>query len=73
LPQPLRWVIGQQAQRLDSALAEVCEAHSVMTHLPIDVPFESRFQAEDGYHPSEEAYALWGQLIATHIRKYLNG
>jgi lysophospholipase L1-like esterase len=69
----LRWVIGQQAQRLDRALAEVCERHSVMTHLPIDVPFEPRFLAEDGYHPSEEAYTLWGQLIAAHIRRHFKG
>ncbi len=73
LPQPLRWVLGQQAQRLDQALAELCDAHQVMTHLPIDIPFESRFQASDGYHPSEEAYALWGQMIATHIRQHFKG
>ncbi|MFY0659146.1 MAG: SGNH/GDSL hydrolase family protein [Shimia sp.] len=73
LPQPLRWVIGQQAQRLDSALADVCDGHSAMTHLPIDVPFESRFLAEDGYHPSEAAYTLWGQLIAAHIRRHFKG
>ncbi len=71
LPQPLRWVLGQQAQRLDQALAEVCATHQVMTHLPIDIPFEPHFQAEDGYHPSEAAYALWGQMIANHIRHHL--
>lgn len=71
LPQPLRWVLGQQARRLDQALAELCDTHQVMTHLPIDVPFEPHFQAEDGYHPSEAAYALWGKMIASHIRQHL--
>ncbi len=71
LPQPLRWVLGQQAQRLDQALAELCDTHQVMTHLPIDIPFEPHFQAEDGYHPSEAAYALWGKMIASHIRQHL--
>ena len=71
LPQPLRWVLGEQAKRLDGALANLCDSHPVMTHLPLNIPFESRFQAEDGYHPSEEAYALWAKMIADHIRAHL--
>lgn len=67
LPQPLRWVLGEQAKRLDKGLADLASDHPTLTHLPIDIPFEPRFQATDGYHPSEEAYALWAQLIAAHI------
>ncbi|TCL00638.1 lysophospholipase L1-like esterase [Shimia isoporae] len=73
LPQPLRWVLGEQAKRLDKGLADLAATHPILTHLPIDVPFEPHFQAEDGYHPSEEAYALWAELIATHIRENLKG
>lgn len=71
LPQPLRWVLGQQAKRLDRALAELCDRHPVMSHLPLHIPFEPRFQASDGYHPSEEAYTLWAKMIADHIRAHL--
>ncbi len=70
LPYPLRWVLGQHAKRLDHALAETCQTHPTLTHLPIDIPFEPRFQAEDGYHPSEKAYALWAKLFAEHIRAH---
>lgn len=67
LPQPLRWVLGEQAKRLDKGLAELAAEHPTLSHLPIDIPFEPRFQASDGYHPSEEAYTLWAKLIADHI------
>ncbi|SFL17745.1 SGNH/GDSL hydrolase family protein [Shimia haliotis] len=67
LPQPLRWVLGEQAKRLDRGLADLAARHPILTHLPIDIPFEPRFQASDGYHPSEDAYALWAKLIAGHI------
>ncbi|MCP4818950.1 MAG: SGNH/GDSL hydrolase family protein [Shimia sp.] len=71
LPQPLRWVLGEQAKRLDNGLAALAAAHPILSHLPIDIPFEPHFQASDGYHPSEEAYALWGKLIADHIHAHL--
>ena len=72
LPNPLRWVLGQHAQRLDNALAELASAHPALQHLALDLPFDPRFQAEDGYHPSVEAYELWAQLIANRIRSELN-
>lgn len=71
LPQPLRWVIGEQAKRLDAALATLAATHDALTHLPLTVPFEPHYQAEDGYHPSEEAYALWAELFANVIRQKL--
>ncbi|CUH51039.1 SGNH/GDSL hydrolase family protein [Shimia marina] len=71
LPQPLRWILGQQANRLDQGLAALCAKHPILSHMPLDVPFEPRYQASDGYHPSEEAYALWATLLTEHIRKHL--
>ncbi|MBO9398013.1 SGNH/GDSL hydrolase family protein [Shimia sp. R9_2] len=71
VPQPLRWVLGAQATRLDDALAGLAATHPILSHLPIDLPFETRYQASDGYHPSEEAYTLWASLFADHIRARL--
>ncbi len=68
LPQPLRWIVGAQAKRLDEALAQLAATHPVLTHLPLSIPFEPRYQASDGYHPSEEAYTLWAALFADQIR-----
>lgn len=68
LPQPLRWVLGQQAKRFDNALAELAATRPGLSHLPITIPFEPQYQAEDGYHPSEEAYTLWAAMFADQIR-----
>lgn len=68
LPQPLRWIVGAQAKRLDEALAELAATHPALTHLPLSLPFEPRLQASDGYHPSEKAYTLWAALFADQIR-----
>ena len=37
-------------------------------HLSLDLPYEPRFVASDGYHPSEEAYAEWAAGLAEIIR-----
>ena len=71
LPQPLRWIVGSHARRLDLALAGLAAQTPGLRHLPIDIPFEPRFMAEDGYHPSPEAHALWAGLIAKAIRDSL--
>ncbi len=71
IPQPLRWVIGQQAARLDAALADLATQYPTLEHLALDIPFEPRFQATDGYHPSEAAYTLWAKLLAPRIRAAL--
>ncbi|MDA5556535.1 SGNH/GDSL hydrolase family protein [Shimia sp. MMG029] len=72
LPQPLRWVLGAHAKRLDDALADLAATHRQLTHLPLNLPFEPRYQASDGYHPSEEAYAIWAAMFADHIRAQLH-
>lgn len=71
LPQPLRWVLGAQAARFDAALAQVAADHDRLTHMPLTTPYEARFQASDGYHPSPQAYALWADLLAANIREFL--
>lgn len=68
LPQPLRWVLGCHARRLDQVLAELAQEHSDVTHLALDLPYEPHLVARDGYHPSEAAYALWAGHLAQMIR-----
>lgn len=67
LPQPLRWVLGCRAMRFDSALAELLAPRAEARHVPMDIPFDPRFVAEDGYHPSPAAYAEWAGLLADPI------
>ncbi|WP_165831976.1 SGNH/GDSL hydrolase family protein [Aliidiomarina sp. B3213] len=59
LPQPLRWFVGLQAKRLNKALKRHCEAHHRCIYLPLNIPFESKYMAEDGFHPSKHAATLW--------------
>lgn len=69
LPRPLRWVLGQQAARLDHELACLARAREEVTHLPLSLPFEPHLVARDGFHPSEAAYALWAGMLAPEIVK----
>ena len=63
LPQPLRWVLGAQAKRLDGALAEVGSKDNPVCHVPFDFPHQARFFAEDGFHPSPVAYTHWADVL----------
>lgn len=67
LPQPLRAVLGAHAARLDGELARLSAERTEVTHLPLALPFEPRFAASDGFHPSEDAYALWAEMLAEPI------
>jgi lysophospholipase L1-like esterase len=64
LPHPLKWVLGCQAARLDRALATVASKANGIHHVPVAFPHDPKFAAEDGFHPSEAAYAVWGQHLA---------
>ncbi len=67
LPQPLRWVLGQQAARLDAELARLATEREDVSHLPLSLPFEAHLVARDVFHPSEAAYALWAEMLAAEI------
>ncbi|MEQ9693076.1 SGNH/GDSL hydrolase family protein [Shimia sp. SDUM112013] len=72
LPQPLRWVLGCHAERLDRALSELARDRGDCTHLALDLPYEPRFIAQDGFHPSEEAYREWAHLVADTLLECLS-
>lgn len=67
LPQPLRWVLGAQADRFDAALAKQAQAlgHTYIRH---HIPFNPALMARDGFHPAAAAYRLWALSLAPHLR-----
>ncbi len=67
LPQPLAWVLGQQAKRLDQGLQRVASRFPQVRHLTLDLPYDPALAAPDGYHPSPKAYALWAAEAARLI------
>ncbi|WP_137699840.1 SGNH/GDSL hydrolase family protein [Marimonas lutisalis] len=70
LPQPLRWTMGRTARRFNTALAGLCAGDPDLTHVPLDLPFDAAYVAEDGFHPSEPAYRLWAGLLAQELRDH---
>lgn len=67
LPQPLRWVIGRQAERFDTRLAAMITARPNCEYVPLDLPFDPQMMAKDGFHPAPPAYARWATLLADRI------
>lgn len=67
LPQPLRWVAGQDARRHDDAVAAWARTRSDVSHVPIDLPLNRELMANDGFHPGEPVYRICGTALAEHI------
>jgi lysophospholipase L1-like esterase len=70
-PQPLRWVLGAGAERLDAALRRhVRQAHRRSRFvLPFDPSREDprEWLAADGFHPNAALYRRWASELADHI------
>ncbi|KIC40863.1 GDSL family lipase [Ruegeria sp. ANG-R] len=69
LPQPLAWVLGQQAARLDRGLQTAAAGFPQAKHLALNLPDDPALAAPDGYHPSPKTYALWAEELARLIRQ----
>lgn len=69
LPKVLRWVLGAHAARMDAALKAELRDEADAFHLKIEAPFTQGAMAADGYHPSENTYAIWGQSAAETLRE----
>lgn len=67
LPQPLRWVAGQDAKRHDAAVAAWASTRDDVSHVPIDLPLNRSLMAADGFHPGEPVYRICGTALAEHI------
>lgn len=68
LPQPLRWVLGREAARLDEALKQHLAGRTDRRWigLPEAPPgaLPEGWMAADGYHPGPRGYAAWvGSLV----------
>lgn len=72
LPNPLRWVLGTDAQAYNQALSAWSDRWSERWWLPVpiepDIPApgndSSVLMAEDGFHPGPAAYAMWAEQLA---------
>jgi lysophospholipase L1-like esterase len=71
LPQPLRWVLGRDAQRLDQALQAELARWPDRSHVPLPAlpagPLPAGWLAEDGFHPGPLGYPAWVARLAQAV------
>lgn len=67
LPQPLRWYLGYRATRFNAALERFVNKDGRCTYVSAAFPIDAQLMASDGFHPSEAAYALWSDRLASVI------
>ena len=68
LPQPMRWLLGLQADRFDNALKQQAEEIGI-EYLPFDIPLTPQMMAEDQFHPGANTYAI---VARRHAQKILH-
>lgn len=72
LPHPLGWLFGQYAKQMNKALNYFVQHTPHMQWIEYDLERYRELNLEmarDGFHPSKEIYALWGQQVAEKIRQ----
>jgi lysophospholipase L1-like esterase len=62
LPDPLRWILGKRAARLEQRLQEQAERAGHL-YLPFTMALTRDLMAEDGFHPSPRAYQHWAEAL----------
>jgi len=76
LPQPLRWILGRDADHLDRALVRHLRGQPTRLHLPLpeaprlpgrDDATPEGWMARDGFHPGLLGYRQWGRQVAEAI------
>lgn len=68
LPQPMRAILGAQAQRYDRTLKRMLAQDANRTHYTLDLPDDPALMAVDGFHPGPQVYVAWGAQLADLIR-----
>lgn len=67
LPFPLNRWLGLRATMLNSALQKQLKRYDDVQYLTLDVPFDPKYIASDGFHPSAATYVLWAQAVLTRV------
>ena len=70
LPQPLRHWIAMRGEAFDDASQQLAEGFENVRHVPIDFEPEPADFADDGFHPSEASYQVFGRNVAAEISRF---
>ncbi len=71
LPQPLRWVAGQDARRHNTALCSWAATRLDVSCVDMHMPLNRGVMASDGFHPGEPVYRYCAKTIALHIAQHV--
>jgi lysophospholipase L1-like esterase len=63
LPQPLSFVLGTRASVLDKAAAALARNLARVVYVPFRLENKGELFCQDGFHPSELGYKLWGEQL----------
>lgn len=67
LPQPLRWVLGRQADRFDRHLNGLVAGRGDCVALKFNMELDQSNMSKDGYHPGAPVYRKWAEEVARVI------
>ena len=70
-PQPLRWYLGRYAHLLDEGLQRWIAPQRNVAYVSLQWASNPKDMAEDGYHPGENQYRVWANLVAENIATLL--
>jgi len=70
-PQPLRWYLGRYAHMLDEGLRRWIAPQRNVAYVSLQWASNPKDMAEDGYHPGENQYRVWANLVAESIANVL--
>jgi lysophospholipase L1-like esterase len=73
LPTPLRWVLGAQAERLNlslhAELGDQLDRSLMRVPARLRCDADSGLMAADGFHPSAQGYAVWGEALGQYLAR----
>ncbi|MFN0183984.1 MAG: SGNH/GDSL hydrolase family protein [Aquabacterium sp.] len=71
LPQPLRWVAGQDARRHNAALRDWAATRHDVSVPDWDLDLGAGAMASDGFHPGEPVYRSCAEAVASHVARHV--
>jgi len=71
MPQPLRWYLGRYAHLLDEGLQRWIATQRNVAYVSLQWASNPKDMAEDGFHPGEDQYRVWAELVAESIARLL--
>jgi len=71
-PQPLRFSLGLRAETFDRIAIEVLAGQRNMLHVATEINPQQHGFCADGFHPSEDSYAIWGSDLAERTSAYVS-